>query len=68
MMTTVNNYAYGIYDNGEIWIQTEPRQMEANKGKVYLTTGELRRLLALAEQSEIDRANEEFDDQWERSQ
>ena len=33
MMTTVNNYAYGIYDNGEIWIQTEPRQMEANKGK-----------------------------------
>jgi hypothetical protein len=44
-----NNYECGIYDDGEIYIQTEPRQMEANNGRVYLTAGELRRLLTLAE-------------------
>lgn len=58
----VNNYDCGIYDGGEVWIQTEPRQMEANQGKVYLTTGELRHLLQMAEQSEIDRANDYYAD------
>ena len=52
MGSTVNNYEFGIYDAGEVWIQTTPRQLESNAGRVYLTTGELRRLLALAEQSE----------------
>jgi hypothetical protein len=48
-MTTVNNYAFGRYDDGEVWIQTEPRQLVANNGKVYLTIKELRELLACAD-------------------
>jgi hypothetical protein len=49
-MTTVNNYAFGRYDDGEVWIQTEPRQLATNNGKVYLTVGELHALLACAEE------------------
>jgi hypothetical protein len=45
---TVNNYEFGLYDDGEVWIQTEPRQLEAASGKVFLTVRELRDLLALA--------------------
>lgn len=50
----VNNYDCGIYQDGEVYIQTEPHQMEINKGKVYLTVLELRHLLEMAEQSEIE--------------
>ena len=49
MSERVNNYECGVYDDGEVYIQTEPRQLEANGGKVYLTVLELRRLLALVE-------------------
>jgi hypothetical protein len=45
----VNNYECGIYDDAEVWVQTEPRQLEANAGKVYLTARELRQLLTLIE-------------------
>lgn len=48
----VNNYECGVYQDGEVYIQTEPLQMQANKGKVYLTVRELRYLLALAESLE----------------
>lgn len=48
---TVNNYKCGIYQNGEVFIETEPRQLEANLGRVYLTIVELRKLLELAEAS-----------------
>jgi len=44
---TVNNYQYGLYQEGEVWIQTEPDQMRANSGMVYLTQGELNKLLNL---------------------
>jgi len=44
---TVNNYEYGIYQDGEVFIQTTPDQMRANDGKVYLTYGELLSLLSL---------------------
>jgi hypothetical protein len=60
-VNTVNNYKFGIFDAGEVWIQTEPHQLQANNGMVFLTTRELRRLLALAEQSENDRANHYYD-------
>jgi hypothetical protein len=46
-MDTVNNYKFGVYDDNEVYIQTEPRQLEANNGKVFLTVRELLRLLAL---------------------
>jgi hypothetical protein len=49
MSERVNNYECGVYDDGEVYIQTEPRQLEATGGKVYLTVIELRRLLALVE-------------------
>ena len=51
MITTVNvnNYRAGVFQYGEVFIQTDTRQLEANKGKVYLTIGELRELLELAE-------------------
>jgi hypothetical protein len=52
MTTTVNNYEFGVYQPGEIYIQTEPRQLEANGGKVYLTVRELKRLLTIAEKEE----------------
>lgn len=45
----VNNYDYGLYDDGEVWIQTEPRQLESAQGRVFLTVLELRRLLELAD-------------------
>jgi len=47
MSDTVNNYKFGVYDDNEVYIQTEPRQLEANSGKVFLTVRELLRLLAL---------------------
>ena len=51
MITTVNvnNYSAGVFQYGEVFIQTDTRQLESNKGKVYLTIGELRELLELAE-------------------
>ena len=48
MCETVNNYDFGLYQDGEVFIQTTPEQLAANNGKVYLTVRELVRLLALA--------------------
>lgn len=51
--TTANNYACGVYQDGEVYIQTEPNQLNANGGKVYLTVRELRRLLALVDNAPV---------------
>jgi hypothetical protein len=40
----VNNYTWGVYGPGEVWIQTEPHLLEATQGRVYLTVEELERL------------------------
>ena len=50
-MVNVNNYRAGVFQYGEVYIQTDARQLEANKGKDYLTIGELRELLELAERN-----------------
>lgn len=49
-----NNYEVGVYQDGEVWIQTEPLQLNANGGMVYLTTRELHRMLDLLEQYEAE--------------
>lgn len=49
----VNNYECGLYDHGEVYIQTEPQQLLANQGKVYLTVRELRHLLALTKERHV---------------
>ena len=49
----VNNYEAGVYQEGEVYIQTEPKQLEINKGKVYLTVLELRKLLELGGDTEV---------------
>jgi hypothetical protein len=41
----VNNYPATLYGPGEIVIQTNPRQLEATRGRVYLTRWELTNLL-----------------------
>jgi hypothetical protein len=46
-MPQVNNYNYGVCDTNELYIQTEPRQLESNKGKVYLRKCDLVALIQL---------------------
>ena len=48
---SVNNYPAGIYQSGEVFIDTavNRKQLNANDGMVYLTVLELRALLKLAE-------------------
>jgi hypothetical protein len=45
MTTSVNNYPAEVYGEGEIVIQTNPMQLEATDGRVFLTRLELLRLL-----------------------
>lgn len=53
---TANNYEVEVYADYEVAIQTTPKQLEANKGIVYLTAVELRQMLALMEAKATDHA------------
>ncbi len=48
-VVSVNNYEAKRYSDNEIVIQTTPKQLEANEGRVYLRSGDLKDLLVLAE-------------------
>lgn len=48
---TVNNYPYTLYSAGEVVIQTNPRQLEATAGRVYLTRREILALYYLVADS-----------------
>lgn len=45
----VNNFSAHQYDEGEVVIYLNPRQLVATDNKVYLTIRELKSLLELAE-------------------
>lgn len=47
----VNNYAAYFYADGECVIFTEPRQLQINDGKIYLTRVELCNLIALIDRN-----------------
>jgi hypothetical protein len=41
------DYDCGLYDDGEVFIQTTPESLAINGGRIYLTVRELKALLAL---------------------
>lgn len=54
---TANNYPVNVYSSGEVAIQTNSRQLEANGGIVYLTRIELEGMLRLLSAND----NEQYD-------